>query len=289
MIKRFTFFIIISLFTLPLFADMEDTIRNPIPTEYNSFCEQAGTTDLVVYQNGNTKKTAVIYLPYGYNSEDKETRYPVLYLMHGGGGSAASYLGGARMPNRLCWIMDHAIKNKEIKPVIIVCPNDNGIFYLELRNKLIPTIDERYNTIADREHRAFGGFSMGAVATWNIFLHDLDLVKNYIPMSGDSWVCGSTGGKTFPEKTALMLAHNSSFISDYTKNDYLIFAATGGNDMAYPNLTPQIQAMKNETDAFTYTTKDFSEGNLIYYVVKGNVHDYGNTYEYIYNALKLFF
>lgn len=128
---------------------------------------------------------------------------------------------------------------------------------------------------------------MGSVATWNVFAHDLDLVRNYIPMSGDSWICGSTGGKTFPEQTAIALAR-STFIEEHNY-DFLIFAATGTSDTAYPNLTPQIAAMKNLPETFTYTTGDFSNGNLMYYVVQGFAHSYNHTYEYIYNALKLFF
>lgn len=274
-------------FNFNLAADVDDTIRHEIPAKYYSHCENAGTTQLLKYVSNGRARTAVVYLPFNYNENDSEIKYPVLYLMHGGGGASTSYMGVPGSPNQLCWIIDNAIANGEIKPLIIVCPNDNGSFYGELRKTLIPEIDARFNTIADREHRAFGGFSMGSVATWNVFVHTLDLVKNFIPMSGDSWICGSTGGKTFPEQTAIALSH-SQFINEHNQ-DFLIFAATGTSDTAYPNLTPQITAMKNISETFVYTTGDFANGNLIYYVVKGNVHSYSHTYEYIYNALKLFF
>lgn len=282
---------VITIFTISLAmffdvaADENDTVRNPIPAGFYSPCEQAGTTELFLYKTTKMERSAVVYLPYGYDKND-EKKYPVLYLMHGGGGSSVNYLGPARSPNQLAWIFDNAIKAGEIEPMIVVCPNDNGSFYAELRKALIPAVDEAFKTKASREHRAFGGFSMGSVATWNVYLHDLDLVKYYIPMSGDSWVCGNTGGKNYPEKTATMLS-KAAFIEDYTKNFY-IFAGNGTADMAYPNLTPQINAMKNVTEAFDYTTGDFSEGNLIYYVVRGNVHSYNHTYEYIYNAMKAF-
>lgn len=270
-----------------VFADLNDTVRHAIPTEYYSRCENSGTTQLFKYISNGRARTAVIYLPFGYDENNKDTKYPVLYLMHGGGGSSTSYMGVPGAPNQLCWIIDNAIKNGEIQPLIIVCPNDNGSFYGELRKVLIPEIDDKFNTIPDREHRAFGGFSMGSVATWNVFAHDLDIIKNYIPMSGDSWICGSTGGKNFPEQTAIALS-KVSFIDEF-KDDFQIFAATGTGDTAYPNLSPQIAAMKNLPETFGYTTEDFSNGNLIYYVVQGFVHSYNHTYEYLYNALKLFF
>jgi len=269
-----------------LFADIDDTVRKEIPAKYYSRCDLEGETNLLQYKTPRMMRSAIVYTPYGYNPEDKETRYPVLYLMHGGGGSSTNYLGPAKCPNSLCWIIDNAIQNGDIQPLIIVCPSDNGAFFSELRNQLIPAVDEAYNTIADRDHRAFGGFSMGSVATWNVYMHDLDIVKNYIPMSGDSWVCGSTGGKTFPEQTAQALT-KAQYIDEY--KDFKIFAATGMRDSAYPNLTPQIAAMKNVTDYFQYTTGNFDNGNLIYYVAPANMHSYNHTYEYIYNALMLFF
>jgi len=270
----------------PLFADIEDTVRNQIPASYYSRCEKEGRTDLFSYKTPRQIKTAVVYTPYGYDETDKDTRYPVLFLMHGGGGSAANYLGPAKSPNSLCWIIDNMINEGVIEPLIVVCPNHNGSFNAELRNSLIPAIDEAYNTRADRYSRAIGGFSMGSVATWDVYRMDLDLVNYYIPMCGDSWVCGQTGGKNYPDQTASILA-KANLIEEYS--DFKIFAATGDKDIAYPNLTPQIQAMKKLSEVFTYTTENFEKGNLIYYVVQGYVHSYNHTYEAIYNALSLFF
>lgn len=285
-----TFFLLSFIFLSNsfVFADLEDTVRKQIPGSYYAHTDQCGSTDLFTYKTPKAEHNATVYLPYGYNAGDTETRYPVLYLMHGGGGNCSSYMGLAKCPNRLVNIIDHAIQNGDFIPLIIVCPNDTGAFQKELRDYLIPAIDESFNTIADREHRAFGGFSMGAVATWKIFQYDLDLVKYFVPMSGDSWVFTTTGGSSQPEKTAALVS-KAKFIEQYSKTDYYIFAATGKNDSAYPNLTPQISAMIPLTERFDYTTDDFSNGNLMYYVVKNNNHTYECTYEYLYNALKLFF
>lgn len=279
------YFVLSAVLSFSLFADIEDTYRQQIPSEYYSRSEKSGTTQLFKYKSAGSERSAIVYLPYGYNENDQETRYPVLFLQHGGGGTATTYIGPAGAPNQLIWIVDNAIAAGEIEPLIIVCGNDTGTFYLELRKFLLPAIDNSFNTKATRESRAFGGFSMGSVATWNVFLHDLDLIPNYIPMCGDCWACGQTGGKNFPEQTAIVLS-KAAEIEKYS--DYKIFAATGTGDTAYPNMVPQINAMK-ELEEFQYTTKDFSDGNFIFYVVKGYVHSYNHTYEYLYNALKLFF
>jgi len=36
-------------------------------------------------------KTAYVYTPYGYDEKDEETRYNIVYLMHGWGGHAGEY------------------------------------------------------------------------------------------------------------------------------------------------------------------------------------------------------
>lgn len=284
--KRFLIFAIalIYLSAMPLFADLEDTVRKTIPSEYYKKIEQHGSTELFRYEAGNIVKNAVVYLPYGYDKSDKKTKYPVLFLMHGGSGSEGSYLGPATTPNTLVNIIDNLIYNKKIKPLIIVCPKHAMNFHSEMRKYLIPAVDEKYNTIPDRDNRAVGGFSMGGVETWGEFNHNLDLIKYYLPMSGDSWITGTTGGKINPDLTARLLS-KSSYISDY---DYSIFAATGDKDSAYPNLTPQITAMKKIPEVFKYTTGNFAKGNLIYYVAPNHMHDYGQTYEYIYNGLQQF-
>ena len=45
-------------------------------------------------------------------------------------------------------------------------------------NELIPTIDREYRTLADRDHRAIAGLSMGGGQALNIGLHHLDLFSH---------------------------------------------------------------------------------------------------------------
>ena len=47
--------------------------------------------------------------------------------------------------------------------------------------------------------------------------------------------------------------------------------------------------MKTLTNAFDYTDRGFADGNLMYYTVEGNQHDYPYTYEYVFNGLQCLF
>lgn len=135
-------------FTSISFANVEDTVRHPIPASYLKEIPQHGTTVLHKFNCGGHLKNAVIYLPYGYNKADINIRYNVLFLQHGGGGSYGSYLGPAACPNILCKIVDSMIYNKDIEPVIMVAAGDCANPAADYRNYIIPQLDAAYNTKA---------------------------------------------------------------------------------------------------------------------------------------------
>ena len=68
---------------------------------------------------------------------------------------------------------------------------------------------------------------------------------------------------------------------------YFIFAATGSEDIAYPNMNPQIEEMK-KMDQFIYTS-DFSRVTLTTWWQKGKTHWWGYVRHYVYDALPYFF
>jgi enterochelin esterase family protein len=53
-------------------------------------------------------------------------------------------------------------------------------------NEIIPMIDKRFRTTADREHRAIAGLSMGANQTMRICMNNLDKFAYYGGFSGTS-------------------------------------------------------------------------------------------------------
>jgi len=127
-----------------------------------------------------------VYTPPGYNDNVK-TRYSVLYLQHGSfeDETGWSSQGKANL------ILDNLIAEKKAVPMIIVM--DNGyaykpqsgtptdskarpvsIFEEVMINEIIPMMDAKFRTIANREHRAIAGLSMGANQTMRIIMNNLD-------------------------------------------------------------------------------------------------------------------
>ena len=273
------------------------------PETYKMLSEKQGTIERLQYNapnlnNGIDVKYLNVYLPYGYNPADKTKKYNVLYLMHGGGENENLLFGGPGENRELKRILDNMIARGEIEPLIVVTPtfyggkNDTQLFPEELVDCIIPLVETKYNTYAasgskedlkaSRAHRAFGGFSMGSVTTWYTYIYCLDYFKYFIPLCGDCWVFGGPGSSD-PKAVAEYLAKVAKD-AGYTPRDYFIFAATGDLDIAYPNMKPQIDAMKELTDSFIYSS-DTSKGNFYFMLCGGGTHAWYWVNQYIYNIL----
>jgi enterochelin esterase-like enzyme len=134
-------------------------------------------------------RPALVYLPPGYSAQ---TKYPVLYLLHGSGDDETGWNIKGAASN----ILDNLYSDAQSKivPMILVMPYgyakkaaDPMPKDLQERAKLsrgfdddflkdlIPFIDAKYPTIADREHRAIAGLSMGGSQSLRIGLTHLDL------------------------------------------------------------------------------------------------------------------
>ena len=151
----------------------------------------------------DVEKRALVYLPYGYSPE---TRYNILYLMHGTGDDENYWLSTYAYNKTM---LDNLIANGDISPLIVVTPTfyveddlkDTGLdpltysFREELRNDLMPAVESRYSTFAEtadgegfaasRDHRAFAGLSRGSVTTLHsAFCGSLDYFSWFGTFSG---------------------------------------------------------------------------------------------------------
>lgn len=283
----------------------------PVPSEYNQEFALKGSVvqidyDTQNYVEGNgeiRKNTAYVYLPYGYE-EVSDQCYNVFYFVHGHGETAASFFQNEN--GLLCKLLDHMIGNGDMAPTIVVSTSyvyGNPVDYYpdadpycevlpqELVNDLIPIVENRYHTYtentdmtgikASREHRAIGGFSMGAVTTWYALEHTLDCFKYFMPISSDSWSLGRFAGMDYPNETAARLA-NIIRSSTLPENDFYIWACSGTDDVAYSRIWGQVRAMAQLTDVF-------SVNNLTFHEQDEARHEFRSLAEYLYNALPFLF
>jgi enterochelin esterase-like enzyme len=151
---------------------------------------------------------ALVYTPPGYDEQPK-TRYPVLYLQHGGGEDETGWV----RQGRANFILDNLIAEGRAKPMIVVmaygyarragqpAPGANrpapgspeamkamqemaSAFEDDVTEALIPFIDKTFRTIPDRGHRAMAGLSMGGMQTFHVTLNNLDLFSHIGGFSG---------------------------------------------------------------------------------------------------------
>jgi len=132
-----------------------------------------------------TTRTLLIYTPPGFKMDGK-TKYPVLYLIHGGSDTEETWtkVGRANM------IADNLIAQKKAKPMIIVmpyanvAPNPREMFTADVMNDIIPYIENNYPVNTDSKNRAVAGFSVGGGQALNIGLMNPDkfaYVCSYAP------------------------------------------------------------------------------------------------------------
>lgn len=123
-----------------------------------------------------------VYTPPDYEKSKKS--YPVVYLMHGGGGYEFIWTEMGRVN----LVMDNLIADGKAKPMIIVMPYGHtpripGENYRAVRiqrfenyflNDLIPYVEANYRIAGGRENRVMAGLSMGGSQTLNIGIKHLD-------------------------------------------------------------------------------------------------------------------
>jgi enterochelin esterase-like enzyme len=162
-----------------------------------------GTVRVETYHSkvlGGAPRTLWIYTPPGYDGNAE--RYPVFYLLHGSGNTDSSWF----MTGRENTILDNLIADGKAKPMIIVNPlgyartgistgadrtlnaeaaaSGNGFWFeRELLQDIIPYVDGKFRTLADADHRALGGLSMGGGHTIQIGFPNTDTFHSLVIMS----------------------------------------------------------------------------------------------------------
>jgi S-formylglutathione hydrolase FrmB len=145
------------------------------------------------------ERTLWVYTPPGY--EKSERRYPTIYFLHGYLGRVDGLWNWVGFQPSVPQLIDELFADPSVEPALVVLVDAwtkiGGSQYLNspatgryldyLANDVVHAVDERYRTIADRDHRALSGKSSGGYGAMVATMLRPDVFGAFASHSGD---CG---------------------------------------------------------------------------------------------------
>ena len=217
-----------------------------------------------------SNRRMTVYTPYGYEAS-KKTKYPVLYLLHGGGGDEEAWSSMGRAAQ----ILDNLIEKGLAEPMIVVMPNGNpgqqaavtlnldtkqvqtpNAYVTSLVKEIIPFIEKNYRAIPKKEARAIAGLSMGGGHTTSATMLFPGVFDYICPMS-----CGLRDGENVDAQ-----------MQGIKKAGYkLYWIGCGTDDFAWPGTETMVEILKRNGMEHTLFASD---GGHVWY----NWRYYLNTF-----------
>ncbi len=198
-IKRWPL-IAVGLLSLPSYASAQTLPTTPPSGYFNAVAANPkGTVTNITY---GSNYAARVYTPPGYS---RSQAYPYMFLMHGLGGSEASWHDNDLYAHVQ---LDNLIAQGAVDPFIIVFTrNDYNNWNFEdvLIDNLIPYVEANYCVATDPNNRALGGLSMGGMQTINIGFPNADKFHYLMPSSPAPGIQGQS--QLFPNSGALAKAN----------------------------------------------------------------------------------
>jgi enterochelin esterase family protein len=199
-------------------------------------------------------RSIFVYTPPGYQRET--TTYPVLYLLHGSGGTETSWI----VDGLVNVILDNLIADGNVKPMLVVMPfghpeaslraghvptfraRDIQAFANDLTRDVMPFVERTYRAARQSDRRAIAGLSMGGNQARQIGLSRLDLFGYVATFSG---TVGVRGGAVSPQSVEETFA--DALADPFATNHALrLFYAAVGSDEA--NLLGQHRVFNSVLD-----------------------------------------
>jgi enterochelin esterase family protein len=231
-----------------------------------------------------TWRHAFVYLPPDYDTAKRH--YPVLYLQHGGGEDESGWI----RQGKANFILDNLIASGSTNPMIVVMANGYasragyevpdltgkpfgspemmkvmqermGAFEDDMTQALIPFIDKTFRTVADRDHRAMAGLSMGGMQTFQVTFDHLDLFSYIGGFSGAANVF-AMGNRKLDTKTAFhgAMADPAAF----AKRVHLLWVGVG---------TDEPTMMKSGLEGL-HASLDEGKVRHVFYESPGTAHEW---------------
>jgi len=205
----------------------------------------------------NSWRQMYIYTPPGYD-ENQSEKYPVLYILHGGGEDET---GWARQ-GKANLILDNLIAEKKAKPMLIVMPDaniggggfnsggiENGmkLFEKEMKQAIIPFVEKNYRAKTDAGSRALAGLSMGGLHTLYTGIYNTD-VFSYLGVFSSGWIVPMMDKTAKAQYT--FLKENADKINSNLKT--LWISEGGPDDIAYKNGKIMLGKLDDMKIKYTY-------------------------------------
>jgi enterochelin esterase-like enzyme len=204
----------------------------------------------------NSWRRIYIYTPAGYDVNVNE-KYPVLYLLHGGGEDER----GWATQGKTDLILDNLIADKKAKPMLIVMMDGNtgggGIasfnerslqtFERELKQVVIPFVEENYRADSNSKSRALAGLSMGGLQTLYAGIRNHQMFS-YLGVFSSGWFANNT---TLSDPQYAFMKENASAINSDIKS---LWVAMGGKeDIAYENCKVMLKRFDDMNIKYSYS------------------------------------
>jgi enterochelin esterase-like enzyme len=188
----------------------------------------------------NSWRQLNIYTPPGYDEKQSE-KYPVLYILHGGGEDQT----GWATQGKTDLILDNLIAAGKAKPMLIVMPDANigaggfnagGIesslksFEREMKETIISYVEKNYRTLTDANSRAMAGLSLGGMHTLYTGINNTDKFA-YLGVFSSGWIVPMMN--SISDKQYTFLKENADMVNSNLKSFWI--AEGGKEDIAWKN------------------------------------------------------
>jgi enterochelin esterase-like enzyme len=194
-----------------------------------------------------------IYSPAGYD-EDTSQKYPVLYLMHGGGEDER----GWATQGKTDLILDNLIADKKAVPMIIVMPDGNipvppfgedGLkaYETELKETIILFVEKNYRVKTDAGSRALAGLSMGGLQTLYAGVYNTGQFS-YLGVFSSGWIQAMQSDVA--NRQYDFMKNNADKINSNLKQFWI--AMGGKEDIAFENCRSMLSKFDEMDIAYTY-------------------------------------
>jgi enterochelin esterase-like enzyme len=220
-----------------------------------------------------------IYTPPGYDSATAD-KYPVLYLLHGGGEDER----GWATQGKTDMILDNLINDKKAMPMLIVMVDGNfygsggGIagfgeaalksFENELKENVMPFVEKNYRTKTGANNKALAGLSMGGLQTLYAGLKNTDQFA-YLGVFSSGWWANQ------PALSDPQYAYMKEHASTINTNLKSFWIAMGGQeDIAYKNC--KIMLGKFDEMGVKYTYSEYPGGHT-WPVWRNNLYNFAQV------------